>query len=134
MAYGIVSFQAKGLHEWKKKVPLDKVIIRTQLQKELEEYEQIGPHVAVARKMISQGIPVGIGSLITFVIKEGNAMIRDRAEIPEKCRQKDYDANYYINHQVIPAVERILAVLGYKKEDLLAHKEQKKLHKFFKQE
>ena len=26
MAYGIVSFQAKGLHEWKKKVPLDNTI------------------------------------------------------------------------------------------------------------
>ncbi len=115
-----------------KKIPLEQVVVHTQLQKELDEYEQIGPHVAVARKMLSQGIPVGPGSMITFVIKEGSAMIRDRAEMPELCKQKDYDANYYINNQVIPAVEKIFEVLGYKKEDLLEHKEQKKLHKFFK--
>jgi len=115
-----------------KKIPLDQVIVHTQLQKELDEYEQIGPHVAVARKMKSLGVPIGPGSTITFIIKQGQGMIRDRAELPELCKQKDYDANYYINNQIVPAVEKIFEVLGYKKEDILAHKDQKKLDKFFK--
>ena len=67
---------------------------------------------------------------IWFVIIEGKGMIRDRARLPEECKEKEYDTDYYVNNQIIPAVEKILEVFGYKKEDLLADKKQSKLGDF----
>lgn len=113
-----------------KKVKKDDVIIRTQLKMDLESYEQIGPHVAVARRMQEKGHVVSSGTPVWFIITEGRGMIRDRARLPEECKESEYDVDYYLNNQIIPAVEKILDVFGYKKEDLLAEKSQLKLGDF----
>ncbi|MBW2977890.1 DNA-directed DNA polymerase [Candidatus Woesearchaeota archaeon] len=114
-----------------KRIPNDKVVIYTQLQKEISEYAAIGPHVAVARKLKAKGEDVGPGSMIKFIVGTGTGIIRDRAELVDEVEKGGYDADYYIEHQVVPAVERIFNVLGYKREDLTASKEQSKLGKFF---
>jgi len=114
-----------------KKIPIEKVIIHTQLQKEISEYESRGPHVAVAQRLKNKGINVGPGSIIRFVVLQGNDIIRNRSKLPDEVQEEEYDANYYINNQVVPAVERIFNVLGYTKEELLESKEQKKLEGFF---
>ncbi len=117
------------------KVPVEKMIIFTQLQKETDMYDAVGPHVAVARKMAEKGIPVGAGSIIKFVItkpKSSKERIRDRAKFPEEVAQKDYDSDYYINNQILPSIERIFNVLGYAKEDLIYKQDQSKLDRFFK--
>ncbi|MFA5176389.1 MAG: DNA-directed DNA polymerase [Candidatus Nanoarchaeia archaeon] len=102
-----------------KEVLLKELIIQTQLKKNLEDYEQIGPHVAVARKMQEQGKKISIGSPIWFIVTEGKGMIRDRSKIPSECREKEYDTDYYINNQVLPCVEKIFEVFGVKKEQIL---------------
>ena len=51
--------------------------------------------------------------------------------LPDEIDDDEYDADYYINHQVVPAVERIFDVFGYKKEELLETKDQTKLEGFF---
>ena len=114
-----------------KKIPLDKVIINTQLQKELSDYDARGPHVAVAQKLKNMGINVGPGSAISFIVTQGSDIIRNRAKLPEEVTEKDYDPDYYIHHQVVPAVERIFNVLGYTKEDLTESKDQTKLGGFY---
>ena len=114
-----------------KKIPNDKVVIYTQLQKPIDEYAAVGPHVAVARKLKVKGEDVGPGSMIKFIITTGSGIIRDRAKLVDEVKKGEYDADYYIEHQIIPSVERIFNVLGYKKEDLIASKEQSKLGKFF---
>jgi len=114
-----------------RKVHLDKVIINTQLKKEISEYDSKGPHVAVAQKLKNIGINVGPGSTIRFIVTQGNDMIRNRSKMPEEVKPGEFDPDYYIHHQVIPAVERIFNVLGYTKEDLLEAKEQTKLEGFF---
>jgi DNA polymerase I len=116
----------------RKELPLSKVIIHTQMQKDVTSYDSIGPHVAVARRMEKKGQRIEAGTLISFIVIQGNEKIRDRARLPEEVRNKEYDADYYINNQIIPSVERILNIFGYKKEDLLEEKEQKKLESFFK--
>lgn len=112
------------------KVDLQKVIIFTQLQKDISSYESIGPHVAVAKRMKRMGYPVGPGSIIKYIIVKGGEKIRDRARLINEVKQNNYDGNYYINHQIIPAVERIFNIFGYTKEDLLGEKKQSKLGKF----
>ncbi|MBI2208923.1 ribonuclease H-like domain-containing protein [Candidatus Woesearchaeota archaeon] len=114
-----------------KKVPLDKVIINTQLQRDISDYDSKGPHVAVAQRLKNRGINVGPGSAIRFVVTQGSDIIRNRAKLPEEVKEKDYDSDYYINNQVIPAVERVFNVLGYRKDELLEAKEQTKLEGFF---
>ncbi|MBD3309915.1 DNA polymerase [Candidatus Woesearchaeota archaeon] len=115
----------------KNKVPLDKVVIHTQLQKPIEEYDAVGPHVAAAQRMKNKDIPVGPGSIIKFVIIKGTDKIRDRARLVEETEQKDYDSEYYINNQVVPAVSRIFSVLGVEQDQLLDEGKQSKLGKFF---
>jgi len=113
-----------------RRIPLEKVVIHTQLKKEISEYDSKGPHVAVAQRLRNQGIQVGPGSIIRFVVLQGSDIIRNRSKLPEEVKENNYDPDYYINNQVIPAVERIFNVLGYKKEDLLEIKEQTKLGDF----
>ena len=113
-----------------RRIPLEKVVIHTQLKKEISEYDSKGPHVAVAQRLRNQGIQVGPGSIIRFVVLRGSDIIRNRSKLPEEVKENNYDPDYYINNQVIPAVERIFNVLGYKKEDLLEIKEQTKLGDF----
>lgn len=120
------------VHQLRKNlVPLDKVIIYTKLQKELSSYDQIGPHVAMAKKMQQKGMYVGQGTLISYVIVKGKEMIRDRAQLPTEVKQEQYDPDYYIEHQVIPGVDRIFAVLGIRPEALSERKGQKGLGEFF---
>lgn len=115
-----------------KKIPMEKVVIHTQLQKEILDYTARGPHVAVAQRLKNKGIPIGPGSTIKYIVTHGSDIISSRSRMPEEVKEGEYDADYYINNQVIPSVERIFNVLGYKKEDLLETKEQTKLEGFFR--
>ncbi|MBI1935978.1 hypothetical protein HYS31_06065 [Candidatus Woesearchaeota archaeon] len=114
-----------------KKVPLEKVIIHTQLQKDILDYAAKGPHVAVAQRLKNKGKTIGPGSVIKYVVTQGNDIIRNRSKLPEEVKEGEYDATYYIENQLVPSVERIFNVLGYTKEDLLETKEQTKLGGFF---
>lgn len=113
------------------RVLLAQVVIYTQLQKDIRNYDSVGPHVRAAMRMRQKGIPVGPGTMVRFVVTRGKERIGDRARLPEEVGQEDYDPDYYINNQVIPSVERILNVLGYEKEELLEERDQSKLQKFF---
>ena len=115
----------------KNEVDLKDVIIHTRLQKEIDDYDSIGPHVAIAKIMKQKGINVGPGSVIEFIITKNGKKIRDKARLPDEVTKKDYDPDYYINNQVVPSVEKIFEVLDFTKDDLLEKKEQNKLDKFF---
>ncbi|MEM4337007.1 MAG: DNA-directed DNA polymerase [Candidatus Woesearchaeota archaeon] len=114
------------------KVPIEKTLIRTQLQKNIGSYESVGPHVAVAARMKELGdSEIGPGSIIKYVVVAGAGRIRDRAKTMEELKEgENYDSNYYIENQVIPAVESIFSVLGYKREDLITDKKQSTLSGF----
>lgn len=111
-----------------KKFEIEEMIIRTQLQKDLGDYQSRGPHVAVAERMRKSGMQVNIGTTIMYIITPGKGQIRDRARAPSEAQE--YDSEYYINNQIIPSVEQVLEVLGYKKEELAEISKQKKLGEF----
>lgn len=113
------------------KIPLDKFIIKTQITKDLSRYSAISPHVAIARKMQAQGTTIVPGTLIEYIIVKGTGLIRDRAKLPEEVKMGDYDASYYLNNQILPAISSIFAVLGYKEEELVGEESQIKLGEFF---
>ncbi len=45
-------------------------------------------------------------------------------------KEGNYDADYYIEHQLIPAVFKVIRELGYSKEDLIHGGKQKTLSGF----
>ena len=81
--------------------------------------------------MRKQGTDISPGVIVRYVITKGKARIRDKAKLPNEVNQDDYDPDYYVNNQVIPAVEKIFEVIGYNKEELSQKEGQKKLAKFF---
>ena len=103
------------------------MIIREQLKMPLDSYRQIGPHVAVARRMKSLGMDVSPGANIYFIVSDEQGLIRDKAKIPSEC--KNYDPNYYIENQIMPSLEKIFEVFGISRDEILI-KEQTKLGEF----
>jgi len=112
------------------KVDLEELIIREQITRPLNQYEQIGPHVKAAMKLREAGFPVGEGIVVSFVIAKGAGSISDRATPIELMKGKSFDPEYYIHHQILPASLRVLKALGYGKEEILSGKVSK-LTKFF---
>ncbi|MCD6248281.1 MAG: DNA polymerase [Hadesarchaea archaeon] len=113
------------------KVDLEDLVIYTQLKKSIGDYLSIGPHVAVAKRLREMGRVVEPGMLVAYVVVKGSGSVSDRAVPVEELRGKDYDAGYYIGHQVLPAVMRIMEVLGYGEDDLrYGRAKQTKLGKF----
>ena len=110
---------------------LDKLILKTQITKELSKYTAIGPHVKIAREREKKGEKIIPGVVVQYVVVKGTGLIRDRVKIPEEIKENEYDADYYLNNQLIPAVSSIFAVLGYSEEDLFKESSQTGLGKFF---
>lgn len=94
------------------------LIIHTQITKALNQYKQVGPHVVAAQRIEEHGIKVTRGTIIQYIIVKGKGSISQRAVPYEYCEGYDYDKDYYINNQLIPAVERIMYSFGYTKKDL----------------
>ncbi len=111
------------------KVPLEELTIYTQLTKRPEDYDIISPELAAAKKAKARGVPLEKGSVIAYVITKSGKSISDKAEVAEHA--KDYDPDYYINNQVLPAVMKILKELGYDEDEMKNKGKQNKLAAFF---
>ncbi|MBN2127133.1 MAG: ribonuclease H-like domain-containing protein [Candidatus Diapherotrites archaeon] len=112
------------------KVPKKDLIILTQLKKPINKYELVGPHIAAAKKAVEKGKKLTVGSTLGFIITRNGKSISDKAELSEFVEEGNYDKDYYIEHQIIPAVQRIIEELGYSKQDLIIGGKQKTLFSF----
>ena len=65
------------------------------------------------------------GATIGYIITRHGSSISEKAELEDIAQ--DYDPDYYISHQVIPATLRILKELGINEEELKGGGEQKRL-------
>ncbi len=115
-----------------RKVDLKNMIIRTQLKKPLSEYKAITPHVVAAQKMQEREIPFSAGSLIEYYIAETgeskNKLIRDKVKLVDE--KGEYNIEYYLKHQILPAIENILQIFNIDLTILLDGKKQKTLMEF----
>ena len=114
-----------------RQVDLNEIIIKTQLKKSIEDYKSISPHVTIAKKMKEKNLPVKIGMLIEYYIAESSdkkALVRERAKALDESGK--YDIDYYLKHQILPAVENIFEVFKVDVNELFDGKRQKKLGEF----
>jgi len=113
------------------RVSLEDLIIYTQLTMPIEQYRTTGPHVEAAKKLRAKGVEIEPGMIIAYIEAKGAGSISDRAVPVEDFKGMEYDADYYVENQVLPAVMRIMEVLGYGEEDLRYEKaKQVKLAEF----
>ena len=110
-------------------VKLEDIVIYKSLTKKPSKYEAIQAHVKAAKKAEEIGIFYPVGSKIGYIVVKGAGNVGDRAyplemiesfdgeNIKIKRREgyelKKLDKEYYIEHQIIPAVMRILERFGY---------------------
>jgi DNA polymerase I len=125
---GAVNYVREVINKLKnKKIPLEDLVIYTQVTRELSEYESIGPHVYAIKRSGKKVVP---GEIIGYVITKGSGSISERAYLVEEMGDREPDPEYYIHHQIIPTVIRILGELGYTEADLLSSTKQEGLEKW----
>jgi DNA polymerase elongation subunit (family B) len=107
------------------------ILIRTQLKKSLSEYKSISPHVIAAKKMLEQKIPVDLGNIIQYYIAETEGkkkLVREKVKLPDE--RGLYNIEYYLNRQILPAVENIFQVFNIDVKEIIESKKQNKLDKW----
>ncbi len=110
---------------------LKKLILKTQITRELSDYDAISPHVLIAMQKVQKGERVAPGTVIEYIIVKGSGLVRERAKVPAEVKEGEYDAQYYIYHQLIPAVSSIFTVLGKSEDEIFEDTKQVGLGKFF---
>ena len=115
-----------------REIPKEELIIRTQLKKSLSEYKAISPHVIAAKKMRELGIPLSEGNLIEYYIAEikgkESKLVREKVKLPSE--EGKYNLKYYLERQILPAVENILQIFGIDTKEFIDKKRQTKLGDF----
>ena len=114
-----------------RKIERKEILIRTQLKKEISEYKNISPHVIAAKKMQEQKIPIDEGALIEFFIaetREKKKLVREKVKLAHE--KGEYDINYYLERQLLPAVENILQVFNINIQEIISGKKQTRLGDF----
>jgi DNA polymerase elongation subunit (family B) len=114
-----------------RKVELSELIIRSQLRKPLSEYKAVSPHVIAARKMQEQEIPVSQGNLIEYYIaetQEKKKLVREKVKLPSE--PGEYNIEYYLDRQILPAVENIFQVFDVNIKEIMDGKKQMTLGEF----
>lgn len=105
------------------RIPMEECVIYTQLQKKTGSYEVHSPELGAVEHARKHGMRIPENAVVGFVItKEGKESSKSKQKIYLQARlvelAKNYDADYYVNNQVLPAVLRILGALGFDEDSL----------------
>ncbi len=126
LALELVKQTIKNLKE--RKITREQIRVRTQLKKPLSEYKSITPHVIAAQKMKEKGIPLDIGMTLEYFIaetREKKALVREKVKLMDE--KGEYNIEYYLNNQLLPAVENIFQVFNINIKDIAKGSKQTKL-------
>jgi DNA polymerase elongation subunit (family B) len=118
----------------KREISKEEILIRTQLKKPISEYKAISPHVIAAKKMKELEIPISEGNLIEYYLaepepgKKQSKLVRDKVKLP--IEEGEYNIEYYLEKQILPAVENIFQVFGLDLKEIINVKAQTSLNDF----
>jgi DNA polymerase elongation subunit (family B) len=108
--------------------PVQELKIHSTLTKPPEEYDSTSPHVEAVKKAKEKGDSIEPETTISYVICPGGGTISDRARLLKYS--EEYDPEYYIENQIVPAAHRVLKVFDYTEEQLRGEGKQTGLGKF----
>ncbi len=115
-----------------RKIQKEEIIIRTQLKKSISDYKSISPHVIAAKKMKEYSMPINEGDLIEYYISETkdkkSKLVREKVKLLHE--EGEYNIEYYLERQLLPAVENIFQVFNIDVKELINKKNQDKLSKW----
>ncbi len=115
-------------------VDMEDLVIRNQMTKPIEKYDQPWPHISAAKKLAVRGGIVTVGSVISYIIASGPGTVSEKAE-PYGYTQ-NYDPDYYINRQILGPVSKIMETADFSttgiEEAAEEDREQESLNKFFR--
>jgi DNA polymerase I len=96
---------------------LKDIILTRKYSRHIDSYKIVPIHIKVAKKMIERREQLNIGDRISYVIISGDGKYNTRAENANKVvsEQIEIDREYYIEKQLLPAIDRFMSVLGVKK-------------------
>jgi DNA polymerase I len=100
-------------------VPFRDFIIWKALTRPVGDYKVKAPHVEAARRLMADGVELGPGDEVGYVITKGAGKIHERAKPYAYARIDEVDVEYYIANQLIPVASRILSVFGIDAERAL---------------
>ncbi|MFP4229836.1 MAG: DNA-directed DNA polymerase [Candidatus Nanohaloarchaea archaeon] len=109
-------------------IDVEDLRIYTTLTKPPEEYNSTAPHVEAVKKAEKRGDDIEAETTVGYVITRGGKSISDSAELVKYA--DSYEAEYYIDNQVIPVALRVLKVFGYTEEELKGKGRQSGLNRF----
>ena len=105
-----------------KKAPYKDLIIWKALTKPIEKYAVKAPHVEAAKMLKKEGWEISTGDKVGYVITSGTGRLYTRVKPFMFASYEDVDIEYYVTHQLVPAVARILNVFDVKEEELFPSK------------
>ncbi len=109
-------------------IDVDELKIYTTLTKPPEEYGNTAPHVEAAKKAKKRGETIEPETTVDYVITRSGKSISEQAELTKYA--ENYDADYYIDNQVVPVAMRVLKVFGYTEDQLKGKGKQSGLGQF----
>lgn len=116
-----------------KEIPNSKLVIQTFVHKSLESYKSLNPAMSAIKNAKGIGKAFKVGDLVEYIVTEKpGKTVSDKAMLSELVREKDYDPDYYINNQLLPALLPILEEIGITKDELITNTKQKGLDDFYK--
>jgi DNA polymerase I len=110
-------------------VPLDDLVILTQLRKKAGSYAVMSPELSAVQKARAAGVRVPENAVVGYVIGKKGKSVSEKAVLRELAA--DYDADYYINNQVIPATLKLLSAFGYDEDAMKSRGKQSRLGQYF---
>lgn len=113
-----------------REIKKEQILIKTQLKKTLSEYKAVTPHVVAAKKMQESGHPVDTGMIIKYFIAETKpgskkTLVREKVKLPTEPGK--YNIKYYLERQILPAVENIFEVFKISTKEIIDGQKQMKL-------
>jgi DNA polymerase I len=123
-------------------IPLDQLTIYKTLTKKITSYESIQAHVRAAQRAKQYGLSAEVGAKVAYIVVKGSGKIGDKSYpveiftrkngklVDTKGEEKEIDVDYYVNHQILPSVGRILNYFGHNDSDLAGKPLQKTLEHF----
>jgi DNA polymerase, archaea type len=115
-----------------KKADVKDLVIQSFVRKNTSKYKTKNPAQSALISAKEKGLNISNKDVVEYVITDKGKTVSEKAKVIELVKDKEYDANYYVEKQLIPAIFPILNVFGVSKEELISNTKQKNLKDFFK--